>query len=59
MPFTSLFALFALLVLGVVFGVIYRRNGIKAAIIVTGIATIMFAVLFVVILTVIVNAMPN
>ncbi len=59
MPFTSLFALFALLVLGVVFGVIYRRNGIKAAIIVTGITLIIFAVLFVVILTVIVGAMQN
>ena len=57
MPFTSLFALFALLGLGVVFVVIYRRNGMKAAMIATGITLVIFAVLFEVILNVIVSAM--
>jgi hypothetical protein len=59
MSFTILFAIFALVVLIVVFGVAYKIKGWKAALIVTSIAFIVIATLFTGLIYVIVNSMPN
>jgi hypothetical protein len=57
MSFTVLFALFALLVLIVVFGLAYKIRGLKTALILTAAAFVVFAVLFVGLIYVITNAM--
>jgi len=57
MSFTIILALFALLGLAVVFGVIYKIKGLKAAFIATGITFFVFSTLYVVTIYVIVNAM--
>ena len=46
MSFIIILPLLALLGLIVVFGVAYKRNGLKAALIATGIALIVFSILF-------------
>lgn len=46
MSFIIILPLLALLGLLVVFGVAYKRNGLKAAFIATGIALVVFSMLF-------------
>jgi hypothetical protein len=57
MFFTIILALLALLGLIVVFGVTYKRNGLKAAFIATGIALVVFSILYVGAIYAIVSAM--
>jgi hypothetical protein len=57
MSFTVLSALFLVFVLAAIFGVIYKRNGLKTALITTGVSLVIFSVLYVAIVMVIVNAM--
>jgi hypothetical protein len=57
MGITAIFALLALLGLGVVFGVTKRIKGLKAAFIATGIAFLVFAILIVLAIYVIVESM--
>lgn len=59
MSFTAWFAIFALILLVVVFGLTYFIRGLKAALIATLAALIVMAVFFVGLIYVIVNAMPN
>ena len=47
MSFIIILPLLALLGLIVVFGVAYKRNGLKAALIAIGIALVVFSILFV------------
>lgn len=47
MSFIIVLPLLALLGLIVIFGVAYKRNGLKAALIATGIAVVVFSILFV------------
>jgi hypothetical protein len=47
MSFIIILPLLALFGLIVVFGVAYKRNGLKAALIATGIAFVVFSILFV------------
>ena len=57
MFFTIILALLALLGLIVVFGVTYKRNGLKAAFFATGIALVVFSILYVGAIYAIVSAM--
>jgi hypothetical protein len=57
MFFTIILALLAFLGLIVVFGVTYKRNGLKAAFIATGIALVVFSILYVGAIYAIVSAM--
>ena len=57
MPFTILFAVFALLLMVVIFALIYKVKGLTAAFITTGIALIIMSILFIVMINTIVNAM--
>ena len=59
MSFTVLFAVFALLVLIIIFGLTYKIKGLKTAFITTGTAFLLSAILLVVAIYVIVSAMPN
>ena len=58
MSFIIILPLLALLGLAVVFGVTYKRKGLKAAFIATGIAFAIFSILFVAAIYVSANAMP-
>ncbi len=57
MAFTILFALFALLGFGLVFGITYKIKGMKAAFITTGIAFFLLAILYVAAINLITAAM--
>jgi len=57
MSFTILSVLFLAFVLAAIFGVIYKRNGLKAALITTGVSLVIFSVLYVAMLMAIVNSM--
>jgi hypothetical protein len=46
MPFTAILAILTLLGLVVVFGVTYKRKGLKTAFITTGIALVIFSILY-------------
>ncbi len=59
MPFTFLYAAFALLALLIIFGVSLKVKGLKFAFITTGIAFIFSALLLVVTIYAIVSVMPN
>lgn len=59
MSFTILFALLALFVLFIVFVVLYRWKGLKVAVIVTAVASVIFAGTLLATIGVIVNSMPN
>jgi hypothetical protein len=59
MSFTVLFAVFALLVLIIIFGLTYKMKGVKTALITTGIAFVILAILFVATIYIIVSVMPN
>ena len=58
MSFIIILPLLALLGLIVVFGVAYKRNGLKAAFIATGIALAVFLILFVAGIYMSASAMP-
>ena len=58
MSFIIVLPLLALLGLIVVFGVAYKRNGLKAALISSGIALVVFSILFVTAIYVSANAVP-
>jgi hypothetical protein len=58
MSFIIILPLLALFGLMVVFGVTYKRNGLKAAFIATGIALVVFSILFVTAIYMRVSAMP-
>ena len=58
MSFIIVLPLLALLGLIVVFGVTYKRNGLKAAFIATGIALVVFSILFAATIYARVSAMP-
>ena len=58
MSFIIILPLLALLGLVVVFGVTYKRNGLKAAFIATGIALAVFLILFVAGIYMSASAMP-
>jgi hypothetical protein len=58
MSFIILLPLLALLGLVVVFGVTYKRNGLKAAFIAAGIAFGIFLLLFVLVIYLSASAMP-
>jgi hypothetical protein len=58
MSFIIILPLLALLGLIVVFGVAYKRNGLKAAFIASGIALIVFSTLFVATIYMRTSAMP-
>jgi hypothetical protein len=58
MSFIIILPLLALLGLAVVFGVTYKRNGLKAAFIATGIALVVFSILYVAAIYVRASAMP-
>jgi hypothetical protein len=57
MPFTALFAVFALLALIVLFGLTLKTKGWKAAFLVTGIAAVAAALLFIGIIYTITSSM--
>jgi len=59
MSFTLLFAVFALLALGILFGLMYKLRGAKTAVITTAIAFVVLALLFVTTIYAIVSVMPN
>ena len=58
MSFIIVLPLLALLGLIVVFGVTYKRNGLKAAFIASGIALIVFSILYAAAIYVRASAMP-
>ena len=58
MSFIIILPLLALLGLVVVFGVTYKRNGLKVAFIASGIALVVFSILFVAAIYVRASAMP-
>jgi hypothetical protein len=57
MTFTSLFAMFALLMLVVIFGITYKVKGLKAAFIATGMTFVISSFFYVAAIYAIVNAM--
>jgi hypothetical protein len=57
MGFTAKLAILALLGLVVVFGVTYKRKGLKAAFITTGITFVVFSILYVMAIYAIVSVM--
>lgn len=59
MSFTILFALLALIILFIMFVVLYRWKGLKVAVIVTTVASVIFAGTLLAAIGVIVNSMPN
>lgn len=58
MSFIIILPLVALLGLVVVFGLTYKRNGLKAALIAAGIALVVFSILFAGVIYVGASAMP-
>lgn len=59
MSFTVLYALFALLLLVVIFGLTYKIKGLKIALITTAAAFIILAVTLVVMISAILSVMSN
>ena len=57
MPFTTIFILFALLVLVMVFGIFYKAKGLKLAFVTSGIAFFLLVILFLATMNVILSAM--
>jgi hypothetical protein len=57
MSFTFILAILALIGLVVIFGVTYKRKGLKAAFITTGIAFVVFSILYVMAIYAIVSVM--
>lgn len=57
MPFTTIFILFALLVLVMVFGIFYKAKGLKAAFVASAIAFFLLLILFLATTNVILSAM--
>ena len=57
MPFTLIFVLFALLASAMLFAIIYRMKGFKAAFLTSGIALLLLLVLMMLALNVMLSAM--
>lgn len=57
MPFATIFILFALLVLVMVFGIFYKAKGLEAAFVTSGIAFFLLVILFLATMNVILSAM--
>ncbi len=59
MSFTAIFAVLAVLGLVIIFGLTNKKKGLKAAVIASGIVSIVLVVLFVATIYAIASVMPN